>query len=366
MVPSKGGSLGRGLGELIGGIPATIGSAATISSTGFVRLSPDLIGLPPERAEQAQNVSAELVESVRIHGILQPILVRRRTQGYEVVVGARRLVAARLAGLKEVPAVVVQATDEEGAELSKVENTCRESGSPLTAVAPNEVADPVAVPVPVAESRPWWTPVRMAAACGLAVLLVIAGTAVGFGLGGRSVGGPLDAPVSEPVQAVVSPMVIPEPVAVAAQPEPPQPELDVSDFKALESDGVTCVVDDNGIARVTFGAPIFSSRAALAEEGTLVLKKLGAILVAHEAAWAVAVTGHTDAVPLRGSGIYRDNKELGLARAAEVVRYLMREAKVPATMLSAATAGDENPPYPGDDADSRRKNRTVTLGIALR
>ena len=50
MPPSnKNGSLGRGLGELIGGIPATIGSAATISSTGFVRLSPDLIGLPQSR-----------------------------------------------------------------------------------------------------------------------------------------------------------------------------------------------------------------------------------------------------------------------------------------------------------------------------
>ena len=131
MPPAKSGSLGRGLGELIGGIPATIGSAATMSSTGFVRLSPDLIGISPERDARAQEVAPEFVESVRTHGILQPILVRRRTQGYEVIVGARRLVAARLAGLKEIPAVVIQATDEEVRELSNVENTWWGDGRPV-------------------------------------------------------------------------------------------------------------------------------------------------------------------------------------------------------------------------------------------
>jgi outer membrane protein OmpA-like peptidoglycan-associated protein len=50
----------------------------------------------------------------------------------------------------------------------------------------------------------------------------------------------------------------------------------------------------------------------------------------------------------------------------EGVRYLMREAGVPAAMLQAATAGEEDPPYTGDDAESLRKNRTVTLKIRLR
>jgi chemotaxis protein MotB len=124
-------------------------------------------------------------------------------------------------------------------------------------------------------------------------------------------------------------------------------------------------MENSGMAQIAFDVPLFSSRAALADEGSALLKKLGAIFIKRSEEWDVVVTGHTDAIPLRGSGLYRDNKELGLARATEVVRYLMREAQVPAAMLHAATAGEDNPPFPGDDADSRRKNRTVTLQVGI-
>ncbi|MEI8139697.1 MAG: ParB/RepB/Spo0J family partition protein [bacterium] len=359
MPPSKSGSLGRGLGELIGGIPATIASAATISSTGFVRLSPDLIGLPPEREAQAQEVSAELVESIRTHGILQPILVRRCIQGYEVVVGARRLVAARLAGLKELPAVIVQVTVEEAQELSKVENSCREN---VRQVLP--VVEPV-VPMEVVEEQRNWDPMRVVMFGVVGILLLMLGAGMGLGIG-RSASAELsvDNPraaaslVSEPIDTSVA--VTEEPLAV-----PKPPELDVSEFKALESEGVSLVMESNGMAQVTFDVPLFSSRAALADAGGALLKKLGAIFINRGAEWVVVVTGHTDAIPLRGSGLYRDNQELGLARATEVVRYLIREAHVPAAMLHAVTAGEDNPPFPGDDADSRRKNRTVTLQVSI-
>jgi hypothetical protein len=358
------------LGELIGGTPATIGSAATISSTGFVRLSPDLIGLPPDREAHAQNVAAELVESVRVHGILQPILVRRRTQGYEVVVGARRLVAARLAGLKEVPAMVIQATDEEVRALSKVENTCRESGSPMLSEAAGKPERPVPVPTSEAGVSSWWTPGWVAVGWGVAILLVMGGIAAGIGVGWRVQGRGADLQVRELVVAqpptIVTPEIMVAPPVVVVPPVQKQPELDVSEFKVLEDEGVSCTVNSNGVARLVMELPVFSSRTTLAEEGTVLLNKLGAILSGHEGEWTVVVTGHTDAMPLRGNAVYRDNQELGLARAVEVVRYLMREAKVPAVMLRAATAGEDNPPFPGDDAELRRKNRTVTFWVALR
>lgn len=69
---------------------------------------------------------AELTESVRTHGLLQPIVVRRAMGGYEVLAGERRLRAARAAGLTEVPALVREATDEEMQTLALVENVQRE------------------------------------------------------------------------------------------------------------------------------------------------------------------------------------------------------------------------------------------------
>lgn len=355
MPPIKNGSLGRGLGDLISGIPSTIGSAATLSSTGFVRLSPDLIGFTPEQESRAQEVAGEFVESVRKHGILQPILVRRRTQGYEVVVGARRLVAARMAGLKEIPAVVIQATEDEGHELSKVENTCREPVNPVSV----ETA-PVVTTVAEAEVTGRWNPVRVMGWCGAAMLLLMLGVGVGLGFGRRV----NDAGTSAPGQAsgpvVVEPVVMPIPEIMKLR-----PKLDISELQALESDGLTVIIGSNGLAQVAFEDPLFSSRATLVEKGSVLLEKMGTILAKHGEEWDVLVTGHTDAIPLRGNGFYKDNKELGLARATEVMRYLMREAKVPSAMLRAATAGEGQPPFPGDDADARRKNRTVTLQVKL-
>lgn len=358
MPPPKNGSLGRGLGDLIGGIPATIGSAATLSSTGFVRLSPDLVGMAPEREAHAQAVEADLVESIRTHGVLQPILVRRRTQGYEVVAGARRLVAARLAGLKEIPAVIIQAGDAEVAEISRAENACRKQVAP---VAP----EPVAVEAEPVEKRCWMPARAVLAPVGGFVLL-----ALGMGLGlwlGRLEGSAV--PVESwqaPEPCVTVPVEAPTPVVEPPAVVPDAPVLELSGIRALEGQGVALTLESDGVARIVFNEPLFSSRVTLADDGKVVLQKLGAVLAAHGGEWSIVVLGHTDVIPLRGGGLYRDNKELGLARAMEVVRYLMREAGVSSAMLQAATAGDDNPPYPGDDVESRRKNRTVTMRIGWR
>ncbi|EBD1616986.1 ParB/RepB/Spo0J family partition protein [Listeria monocytogenes] len=73
----------------------------------------------------------ELRDSIKIHGVLQPIILRNTDKGYEIVVGERRVRAAKEAKLKEIPAVVRDLTEEEMMELSVIENLQREDLSPL-------------------------------------------------------------------------------------------------------------------------------------------------------------------------------------------------------------------------------------------
>ncbi|KKD50467.1 ParB/RepB/Spo0J family partition protein [Listeria seeligeri] len=73
----------------------------------------------------------ELRDSIKIHGVLQPIILRNTAKGYEIVVGERRFRAAKEAKLKEIPAVVRDLTEEEMMELSVIENLQREDLSSL-------------------------------------------------------------------------------------------------------------------------------------------------------------------------------------------------------------------------------------------
>jgi ParB family chromosome partitioning protein len=78
----------------------------------------------------AQELSG-LVESIRRHGVLQPIVVRPSVGGYEVVAGERRWRAAEAAGLSSIPAIVRSLTDQEALELALVENLQREDLNPI-------------------------------------------------------------------------------------------------------------------------------------------------------------------------------------------------------------------------------------------
>lgn len=73
----------------------------------------------------------ELSDSIREHGVLQPIILRKIDMTYEIVVGERRFRAAKLAGLTEIPAVVRSLTDEESMELAILENLQREDLTPI-------------------------------------------------------------------------------------------------------------------------------------------------------------------------------------------------------------------------------------------
>jgi ParB family chromosome partitioning protein len=119
--------LGRGLGALL---PPADGP----EDRGGLRELP-IEALAPNPSQPRKHFSvealAELAASIRTSGVLQPIVVRPRGDGYEILVGERRWRAARQAGLDRVPAIVREATDAEAIQLALVENLLREDLNPL-------------------------------------------------------------------------------------------------------------------------------------------------------------------------------------------------------------------------------------------
>ena len=123
------GGLGRGLGALI-----------PRGQPGLQELELDRIAPNPQQPRlRADEVGlAELAESVREHGVLQPVVVTRAeggSDGYVLIAGERRWRAARLAGLKTIPAIVKEAAPRQRLELALVENLQREDLAPLEMAA---------------------------------------------------------------------------------------------------------------------------------------------------------------------------------------------------------------------------------------
>lgn len=78
-----------------------------------------------------ENAMEELAESVKQYGIIQPLIVRKKENHYEIIAGERRWRAAKMAGLKEIPVVIRNYTDEEIMEISLIENIQRENLNPI-------------------------------------------------------------------------------------------------------------------------------------------------------------------------------------------------------------------------------------------
>ena len=117
--------LGRGLGALIADAPAAA-SAAVQSRYRLMpaaEISPNA-GQPRKHFDEA--ALRELSDSIRENGIIEPLIVRRTTTGFELIAGERRWRAARMAGLAEVPVVITDATDEESLELAIMDNIQRQ------------------------------------------------------------------------------------------------------------------------------------------------------------------------------------------------------------------------------------------------
>lgn len=134
--------LGRGLDALLGEVSLER-AANRVASGGAVAAIPPGEGLPSilvadihpnpsqPRRHFGEDSLEELAQSLKRHGLIQPILVRPHGQGYQIVAGERRWRAAQLAKLHEVPIILKELSDREALELAIVENIQRENLSPL-------------------------------------------------------------------------------------------------------------------------------------------------------------------------------------------------------------------------------------------
>lgn len=130
-------AMAKGLGK---GLDALMGDSATMQNqeAGSVTLPISQVepGLNQPRKWFDEDALADLAASIREHGIIQPLTVRRLSTGYyQIIAGERRWRAARLAGLTEIPAVVIEADDQKAAELALVENLQREDLNPMEEAA---------------------------------------------------------------------------------------------------------------------------------------------------------------------------------------------------------------------------------------
>lgn len=127
MASNKG--LGKGLGALLG-------ESAMQSAPQQSPLLLPLQKIEPNRLQPRRNFDEEelsaLADSIRQHGVIQPLTVRLLDSGYyQIIAGERRWRAARLAGLREVPVVVIEADDKKAMELALIENLQRSDLTPI-------------------------------------------------------------------------------------------------------------------------------------------------------------------------------------------------------------------------------------------
>ena len=120
--------LGRGLNALLGS-PEIQDQGDGAVSLPISQVEP---GLNQPRKRFDPETLAELADSIRIHGIIQPLTVRRLSTGYyQIIAGERRWRAAKDAGLREVPVVIIEADDKKVMEIGLIENLQREDLNPV-------------------------------------------------------------------------------------------------------------------------------------------------------------------------------------------------------------------------------------------
>ncbi|GAA0178219.1 ParB/RepB/Spo0J family partition protein [Clostridium sediminicola] len=122
---SKKFGLGKGLGALI--------PEESQTEEGVTKILLNLIKANKEQPRKYfdEEKILELSESIKIYGVIQPLILKKEGSTYTIVAGERRWRASKLAGLKEVPAVILDTTDRELLEISLIENIQREDLNPI-------------------------------------------------------------------------------------------------------------------------------------------------------------------------------------------------------------------------------------------
>ncbi|MBA99441.1 MAG: chromosome partitioning protein ParB [Saprospirales bacterium] len=136
MANGKREAMGKGIRALLSDIAETPSTSSVGSLSGRSKSIGEVLNIPileikvnpfQPRVEFDDEKLEELAESIRIHGVVQPLTVRRETSGkIELIAGERRLRASKLAGLLEVPCYVRNASDQESLEIALIENIQRE------------------------------------------------------------------------------------------------------------------------------------------------------------------------------------------------------------------------------------------------
>ncbi len=137
MAAAKKGGLGKGLDSLIANKVGTAGTAEAMrmpepdKEVTFVKITK----VEPNREQPRKNFDEdsllELSESLKQYGVLQPLLVQDKKDYFEIIAGERRWRAAKIAGLKEIPVIIKQLTEQEMVEISLIENIQRENLNPI-------------------------------------------------------------------------------------------------------------------------------------------------------------------------------------------------------------------------------------------
>ena len=132
MASKKPSGLGRGLGALLGDDVMKTESSGSLS---LPISQVETCSSQPRKRFDDESLQ-ELADSISQHGIIQPLTVRKLSSGYyQIIAGERRWRAVRLAGLQEVPVIVIEADDRKAAELAMIENLQREDLNPMEEAA---------------------------------------------------------------------------------------------------------------------------------------------------------------------------------------------------------------------------------------
>jgi ParB family chromosome partitioning protein len=125
-VPKR--ALGKGLDALI---PQSV--LESMSSEKVAQIPVDKIGSNPHQPRKSFDKESlkELAQSIKTDGLLQPVVLRKKEGIYELILGERRLMAARLAGLKTIPAIIKAVDEADSLRLALVENLQRENLNPI-------------------------------------------------------------------------------------------------------------------------------------------------------------------------------------------------------------------------------------------
>ena len=131
-------ALGRGLEELFYNEPIAYDKMEEKILTEtpkeeIIKVKLDELRSNPYQPRQVFNEEAlqELADSIKEHGVFQPIIIKKSIKGYEIIAGERRVKASKLAGLDEIPAIVRDFSDEEMMEIALLENLQRENLNPM-------------------------------------------------------------------------------------------------------------------------------------------------------------------------------------------------------------------------------------------